>query len=253
MTEAAPRIPTTQRLLRLLEVLAEAGRPLSAAEIGREMALPKQTAHRLCAVMVEDGFLVHAGGGKRVAPGRRSRVMSERLLRLSPAHIVRRQILNKLSGEIGETINFAAPREEGMVYLDRVETDWPLRVQLPIGTHVPFHATASGKTYLAHLPRRARDAMLRALPMPALTDETCTDPEALAAELDEIAAQGFAVDRGEMLPGLIALAVPVRDDDGAYAASLAFHGPVQRLTVEVAKTHLATMQAAARELTAALA
>ena len=41
-------------------------------------------------------------------------------------------------------------------FADRVETDWPFRVLLPVGTHVPFHCTASGKTYLASLPAANR-------------------------------------------------------------------------------------------------
>ncbi len=42
------------------------------------------------------------------------------------------------------TCNIATPDRDGMVYIDRVETKWPLRIQLPIGTTVPFHCTASG-------------------------------------------------------------------------------------------------------------
>ena len=38
-----------------------------------------------------------------------------------------------------------------MVYWDRVETEWPLKVQMPIGTRVPLHCSASGKMYLSSL------------------------------------------------------------------------------------------------------
>ena len=46
---------------------------------------------------------------------------------------MRRQILLDVAQEVGETVNFAVPRETGMDYLDRVETGWAFRIQLPTG------------------------------------------------------------------------------------------------------------------------
>jgi DNA-binding IclR family transcriptional regulator len=134
--------------------------------------------------------------------------------------------------DVGETVNFVVPDSGGMIYIDRIETDWPFRVQLPVGTHVPFHCTASGKTFLASLSPKARLAMVRSLRLQSLTPNTlCTDEE-LLVELKEVAKLGYAVDREEFVEGMVAIAVPIVDHLGRYAASLAFHGPAQRLTIE---------------------
>ena len=42
-----------------------------------------------------------------------------------------------------------------MLYLDRVEAQWPLRLTLDVGSHVPLHCTASGKLFLALMPCRS--------------------------------------------------------------------------------------------------
>ena len=68
--------------------------------------------------------------------------------------MVRQTVLNALAEDVGETCNIAMPERHAMVYLDRVETKWPLRIQLPVGTEVPFHCTASGKMYLSSLKPR---------------------------------------------------------------------------------------------------
>ena len=60
------------------------------------------------------------------------------------------------------SVSFTAlPDREAMVYIERVQTEWPLRIQLPIGTRVPFHCTASGKMYLSTLERRYRSGDAR--------------------------------------------------------------------------------------------
>lgn len=242
------RIPTNLRTLLILEAVGQAGVPMSSAEIGRVVGLPKQTIHRLCNALVDEGFLARELDGRKLRPGRRTRGMASNLLHNSAPVIARRKILERVADAVGETVNFATPGESGMVYKDRVETDWAFRIQLPIGTHVPFHATASGKTYLSSLPPRDRKKVVGSLPLERHTDRTHTNPDDLLADVAEIARRGYAIDDEELMDGMIALAVPVHNSDGRYIASLAFHGPVLRLSTETMLEHLDTLQLAARDL-----
>ena len=70
--------------------------------------------------------------------------------------------MNALVDDIGETCNLVIPGRQSMIYLDRVESAWPLRVQLPIGTRVPLHCTASGKLYLSTLSKSRQQRILNA-------------------------------------------------------------------------------------------
>ena len=247
--QTGERIPTTIRTLLVLEVLAEAGAPLTATEIGRRLGLPKPTIHRLCATLLDEGLLARdpAAGGFR--PGRRARSMANGLLHASADAAVRRQILIRVANAVSETVNFAAPTDEGMTYVDRVETGWAFRIQMPIGVKVPFHATASGKTYLASMPPARRRRMVGALTLTAETAQSHLEADTLLAELAETARRGYAVDREELLDGMVALAVPVTDGDGRYMAALAFHGPTPRLTIDKALDHLDLLRGAASDLT----
>ena len=85
------RIPTNLRTLLILELVGQRSGPVSAAELGREMGLPKQTIHRLCNTLSQEGFLVQDHGGLR--PGRRLRQMATGLLHASTSHIARHEIL----------------------------------------------------------------------------------------------------------------------------------------------------------------
>jgi len=206
--------------------------PLSAADIGRLVGLPKQTVHRLCNTLVKEGYLARDEGRGHLRPGRRGREMASGILHVSSSHIARHQILQSVADRVGETVNFVVPEDQGMSYQDRVETNWAFRIQLPVGSHVPFHCTASGKTFLATLPNAERRRLVNVMTLDSNTSTTITTPEALLSELKQIAKQGYALDNEEFVEGMVAIAVPVRDLNGRYFASLAVHGPVQRLSLE---------------------
>lgn len=243
--DGAGRIPTNLRALMILEVMGKQTEPMTAAEIGRKVGLPKQTIHRLCNTLVLEGFLVRDTNGLR--PGRRARDMATGMLHASTSHIARHQILQKLAADTGETVNFAVPEEDGMSYRDRVETDWPFRVQLPVGSHVPFHCTASGKTFLATLPKRERDRII-GVGLEGRTANTITDPNELSKELRTIAKRGFAIDNEEFIDGMTAIAVPIWDSEGRYMASIGVHGPILRYSIERAEQSAPLLDRAARDL-----
>jgi DNA-binding IclR family transcriptional regulator len=251
MTET-DRIPTNLRTLMILEVLGHSDRAMTATEINAALGLPKQTVHRLCVTLEKTGFLTRQGNSRRYQVARRLRALGAGLLYNSRDHIARRQILLDVAHQIGETVNYVVPEDAGMSYLDRVETDWAFRIQLPIGSHVPFHCTASGKTFLASLAPAVRKRFVATLSLDGMTAATHTSADSLLAELSTIAKQGYAIDQEEFLEGMVAVAVPVTDPDGRFVAALAFHGPTQRMQLSEAVTKVDVLQTAARRLRAAL-
>ena len=246
------RIPTNLRTLLILETLGENDQSMTATEIGQQIGLPKQTVHRLCVTLEREGFLTRQGQSRRYLPARRLRDLGAGLLFNSRLHIARRQILLDVAREVRETVNFVVPEDEGMSYLDRVETEWPFRIQLPIGSHVPFHCTASGKCFLASLAPAARRKLVESLKMDKLTPATLTDPSDLLEDLARIAKRGYSLDDQEFLEGMVAIAVPIRDDKGRFAAALAFHGPTQRISIEDAIARKSILVDAALRLRDAL-
>ena len=135
-----------------------------------------------------------------------------------------------------------------MVYLDRVETKWPLRIQLPVGTEVPFHCTASGKMYLSSLKPRLFAKYLSIVTLNSHTKHTFTKSDALTAEIESIRENGYATDNEEFMDGMVAVAVPLFDTQGRLMSTLSVHAPTQRIALDDLKTHLPRLQDAATEL-----
>ena len=242
------QIPTNLRLLMILEEVARAGVPVKPAMIGKLIGLPKPTVHRLFQTAEAEGFLQRDLDGRSYGPGPRLRDLSVNVMSSQHMRTARLAILKSVAEEVGETCNLATPDREGMVYLDRVETHWPLRIQLPVGTQVPFHCTASGKMYLSSLKPSMLEGYLSADPLEALTERTITTPDALRSELDLTRERGYSIDNEEFMTGMTATAVPVTDGQGRLVATLSVHVPVPRRTLEDLLTALPVLKAGAEKL-----
>ena len=225
-------LPPNLRVFRILEELSDSAESLTPTELTRRLGWPKQTVHRLCQTLVEAGILEKHD--RRLSPGRRTDRLALGLANRVAGRIGCHQLLRQVADETGETVNFARPEPAGMRYVDRVETNWAFRVALPIGTHVPFHCTASGKIYMASLASARRRAFLASLTLDSLTPNTHTTVDSLAAELTDIKRDGYSLDREEFHEAMVAIAVPVTDPTGRFYAALAVHGPTQRFDLDAA-------------------
>lgn len=239
---------SAERSLRLLARLAQEGRALSLADLAADLALPKGTAHRLCTQLLETGFIARDVNERDYIVGPALRKLSLDTLNHGAIRGLRHQVLSELVAQVGETCNITTLDGASVLYLDRVEAPWPWRLTLAVGEHVPLHCTASGKLFLAMLPARQQSLLISELSLTAMTEATITSRTALQQECARIAAAGYALDRQEFIDGLLAIAVPVCDENGHIRAALAIHAPVSRLSCDQAVARLPALRDAARRL-----
>lgn len=243
-------IPTNLRLLLVLEEMASAGVPVTPTDVNQVLGLPKPTIHRLFATLEAEGFVQREIDGRGYSPGLRMRTLSAGILSSLRIRTARVAILTRLAEQIGETCNIALPERDGMIYIDRVETKWPLRIQLPIGTRVPFYCTASGKLYLSSLSDQHLERYAHAAKFNQFTAKTFNTIQSLLEEIKAVRTNGFATDDEEFMEGMIAVGVPILDSHSRLVSTLSFHAPVQRLTMEGAIKHLHVLKRAATSLSA---
>lgn len=237
------------RALTLLERVAGAERSTSLDELVKATGLSKPTAFRLLALLERAGLVLRdPAAEKRYLIGPRLHALALDVLRNSPARAERHAILQHLVAEIGETCNVTLLDGTEVVYLDRVETSWPLRLHLQTGSRVPLHCTSSGKLFLSQMPPARREKLLGRGPLARFTERTITDRAALDAELARISADGVSADNEEFLAGIVCLAVPVRDGAGEMFAAVALQAPVARLTLVDCRRHVPALRAAATAL-----
>ena len=239
---------SAERSLRLLALLANEGRALSLAELAAQLSLPKGTAHRICTQLLATGFLARDVDERMFSVGPALRQLAFDTLNHGVVRGLRHEVLSELVRQVGETCNFTTLDGVRVLYLDRVEAQWPLRLTLDVGSHVPLHCTASGKLFLAQMEKKARDAVIGQITLTSMTANTITDADALKAECEAIAGRGYSTDREEFIAGLVAVAVPVFDAAGKPRAAMAVHAPTARMTMEDAVKRIGALREAAKRM-----
>lgn len=246
-----PASPTSPglRLMDLIEHLVREGRPLALPEVVAGTGWPKPTVHRMLQQLEAGGWLQREPDGRRYALAPRLLRLGEDALGASTQHGVRHAVLRQLVAELGESCNLTALSGAEVVYLDRVESAFPLRLELRPGTRVPLHCSASGKLFLAHLDPSRRRALLDGLSLTHHTATTLVRREALEAELATIRRQGHAFDAEEFVDGLVCIAVPVRaSGERGLRCALALQAPSARVPLARLPAFLPRLAEAAQAL-----
>lgn len=248
MTRKIGRDPPLLRAFALLEQVAHAQVPVSLQEMTDAAQLPKPTVYRMLNTLEQAGLIAREPDGRRVIAGPRLARLALEVLMNESARAPRHAILQRLAAEVGETVNLTMLEKGEVVYVDRVESAWPLRMTLQPGSRVPLHCTASGKLLLALLPTARRQRVVAELDLSRHTDNTITDRRKLESELAAIRRAGLATDNEEYLAGVVCVAVPVIAHGGRVAACVAVHAPVARMTLARALSIAPALRRAASAL-----
>lgn len=231
MSKAPSTNTTLLRAISLLEEIATAEHGISAADLDRRLDIPKPTIHRLLKQLEEQQLVTRELDGRHLLPGPRLHRMAMGTLANESLKAPRRQLLERLAGETGETCNLSVLDGHKLLYYDRVETNWPVRIQLVPGSRLPLHCTSSGKLFLALMPPHQRRDLLSSLTLEAHTPYTLTSLSALEGHLSQIARDGLSTDNEEFIQGMVAIAVPVFNQVGNMQATLAIHAPRLRHSI----------------------
>lgn len=218
------------RILEILESIATAKHPPSPLDLAVDLDIPKPSIHRLLQTLEQEGFVKCDSYGGYVLGDRTTQWLMG-AWEQEPRKMERLAILQKLSNEIGETCGIAILSNNQMLYTDRIQTNWPLQVYLPVGSTVPLWCSSSGKLFLSFLEPARRKKILAQLPIEQLTKNTLTDIDILDRHLDQIFKAQLGRDNEEFIAGMVACSVPILKD-GEILACLYVHAPTIRKSLK---------------------
>jgi DNA-binding IclR family transcriptional regulator len=222
-------IQVIERMMKLLDVLADHPEPLGLKQVAQYAGLHPSTAHRILSAMSADRIV------DRIEPG--SYRLGMRLLELG--NLVKSRInvremalpvMRELHAQTGETVNLSVRHDDEIVYVERTSSGRSaMRVVHVIGARAPLHVTAAGKLFLledgfGRLREYARRTGLR-----GYTRNSLSSLPLLERDLERIQRQGWATDHEEAEIGVRCVAAPVRDDAGRQVAALSISSPADRM------------------------
>ena len=151
--------------------------------------------------------------------------------------------------EVRGGVRLAAPGG-GALYLVAQLEGATGRGPLRPGQSLPFHATAVGKAFLAHLSETEIEALLGDVGLTGLTPASRTTRAGLADELRRVRDDGGACDKEECVTGLRCVAVPVFNARGQVCGALSVSGRSDRMPEMRMQALAPTLDEAARSLAA---
>lgn len=213
---------SVERALRILVELAQG--PASISEIGRRLDVHRTTSLRLLRTLEEERFVRRSPDGLyRLGP--RMRMLARAAADTIDVRAAAADHLRGLGEKCGHTVHLAGIEDDGVVYLDKVESRHAIRMYSRVGAVAPTHATGVGKAILSLLPARERARLLGQEPFARFTANTRTTRDTLDRDLDDAAARGWALDDYEHEEFIHCVAAAVRDETGAPVAALSVSVP----------------------------
>ncbi|MFI8992823.1 IclR family transcriptional regulator C-terminal domain-containing protein [Streptomyces sp. NPDC053542] len=211
-------IESLARGLTVLTAFGAGRAELTLSAAAEATGLARATARRALITLEHLGYVASEGRTFRLTP----RVLALGYPPLSRTSLpqIAAPHLAALAARVHDSASLAALDGDDIRYTARVATTRVMSVNITVGTRLPAYATALGRVMLAGLPPAERAARLaRTEPRP-LTPRTVTDPDALAALLDQVADQNYALVEEELEEGLRSIAVPVRSGTGEVVAAV---------------------------------
>jgi DNA-binding IclR family transcriptional regulator len=133
---------------------------------------------------------------------------------------------DSLAARTGEAVRIGTLHDRQVLIVHHVFRPDDSLQSLDVGSLLPAHATALGKVLLAHNPHVAPNELT------ACTDATIVDSSRLERALEEVRAQGWAAELGELHDGQASCAAPIVDRRGLTVGAMGIFGPADRLMPE---------------------
>jgi IclR family pca regulon transcriptional regulator len=220
-------IASLEKSLRVLDALARARHGASVADLVERTGLERTTVQRILRTIHAEGYVERTGRGEyAIAP--RAYVMGAMLVRSNQLAAAARPVLRRLQRATGETVNLAVLDGTNVLSLEHLAADKLLVSNFAVGQRLPAYASSLGRAMLANLSEPHAAEILRLSDRDGPTDRTIVVVSELAAELECVRRQGFALVDGEVEYGLCAAAAPVLDRTGSAVAAINVVAPAAR-------------------------
>lgn len=224
-------VQSVERIFALIEQLAAhpAGASLQSLAQGTDLA--KSTVHRLLGSLVGLGYVVQDEATGRYRLTLKMFELSSGIVNSMDIMDVAKAHLERLAQRTGEAVHLVIRDGRDIVYIYKTENG-PMRMSSRVGLRSPLYCTGVGKAILATLPaEEVADVWAHSLPR-KLTARTVEDLPHLQQQLDEVRANGYAVDDEENELGVRCVAVAIPGADGRAESAFSISGLTPYMTPE---------------------
>lgn len=203
-----------ERAIALLSAVCESEAGLRLTDAAQALGLSTSTAHRILSALVEHRMLRLTQGSRVYIPGSQLYRLGQAAARHYSLVDLARPSMRRLAERTQDTVFLSARDRDEAVCLDRVVGDYPIKtLTLSVGGRRPLGVGAGSLALFAALPEHERTAIAadgrsREERYPSFTSA------ALIKSANEASRLGYAYNPERVIPGMSAVGVAIRGEDG---------------------------------------
>ncbi|MFD2740051.1 IclR family transcriptional regulator [Sulfitobacter aestuarii] len=214
------RLQTLDRGMLALQIVAQAPRGISVADLARELDVARAAAYRIVATL-EDHAMLHRDGTGRIRLGSGTLVLAAQFD--TGLRGIARPIVEKLAAKTQATAFVSVAHGRQCTAILTVESDRPfINIAYRAGVRHPLDRGAAGIAILAGRPEAAEDS----------------------DEIREARRLGYSLTRGQLQPGAVGVSSPVPLSPDLHPGLECSIGVVAMEDLDVANAAQAAMRAA---------
>lgn len=245
-----PKVDSTlSKGLSILENLADTAKGKGVTELSKELGLTKSNTFRLLQTLTTLGYVQHRPDKTYAATLKTWRIGRALVENLNLRELAGPE-MSYLSQETGETVYLAVREGLSVVYIDKIDSQKPIRSWNAIGGTAPLHCVGTGKALLAAEYPKLKDRL--AVGLSKHTDRTLTSIEALEADVALTTKRGFAYDTGEFRDRILSFGVTIALPGGEPVGALGISLPDVNLPEDGVEVFGSLLVHAARSVSAKL-
>lgn len=216
-------VPAIARMDAIFSRLQSSEDGITLSALTRDTGIAKTTCLRLLRQLTAMAFVRFDEHSNRYSLGVRLLVLGEAAARSFDWTSIARDECSKLASVVKLPVKISMILGRDVTLVLKVDPPQPMYVSVRTGGTFPLHAGAASKVLLSQMPS-SEFVRLLTPELERFTDKTIVRREELLREVESVRAAGFAVDHGEFVDGIMAVAVPLQLVDTKASLSVPFIG-----------------------------
>ena len=218
------------RSVKLLQYLSE-HEPTTIRNASVALSLAPSTVHRLLDLLAREGMVEHNRLERSYRIGPEFFRIAAQVYGRFDVRTLALPILREVVEACNETcvLGLYLSNVRKMSFVEKADSSRLLRYQIPLNTQISVFWGATGRSILAFLPEEEVNQIYTEESAAPGSGESLPSRRRLETDLAEIRNKGFAISRGQRIPGAVGIGAPIFGVEGSVIGSVSATMPAAEL------------------------
>ena len=203
--------PSVKRAFEILKLVSTSKDGVGISEIARGLDIAKSTVHGMTSALEEAGVVLRDPVTKRYTLGFTLFELGKNAYSQIDLKDLARPVAEELMERTNASVFLGVLNGDHVTVLDVVVPRTELKITAPIGTTLPLLAGAVGKVFLSRVDEEEVRRIIKTQGLTRFTENSITGTERYLQEIRAAKENGFATDDEEYIPGVRAVAAPIKE------------------------------------------